>query len=286
MTLLRTINPQTKIPIGSITNFKVSDVQLNNRTTIEIIAIDLEKCKNLLQCRSPSRTSMIPIKSPQPIFRCKQEAVDVQDLAGLLRIQLKIKHLTLYSGFYTRIDQVFLLWGAIAAIIFFTAQFMPIDWVTQASIWSILTLIGTLGTVQLAWYWVTVEQLRWVVYCWVALMLGGLVLTNVAIFGAGWSSLLLYLCPLWLGLSGVGYLCTAWGLRSRTFLLSGTVHLFAISLLFYFPSAQYSIAGIVTAGILFLLAEVQWDMQSTSSYAVLTVAERDFNQQQRQLRQL
>jgi hypothetical protein len=145
---------------------------------------------------------MIQIESPQPIFRCKQEAVDVQDLEGLLRIQLKIKHLTLYSGFYTRIDQVFLLWGVITAIIFFTAQFMSIDWVTQAGIWSVLTLIGALGTVQLAWYWVTVEQLRWVVYCWVALMLGGLVLTDLAIFGAGWSALLLYLysvggCILW-----------------------------------------------------------------------------------------
>lgn len=229
---------------------------------------------------------MIQSDSSQPIFRSKQEAVDVQDLEGLLRIHLKIKNLTLYSGFYTRIDQVFLLWGAIAAIIFFTAQFVPIDWVTQASIWSVLTLIGTLGTVQLAWYWVTVEQLRWVVYCWVALMLGGLVLTNLAIFGAGWSFLLLYLCPLWLGLSGVGYLCTGWGLRSRMFLLVGTMHLLAIFLLLYLPQAQYSIAGIVTSGMLFLLAEVQWDMQSTSSYAMLTVAEREFNQQQRQLRQL
>jgi hypothetical protein len=34
------------------------------------------------------------------------------------------------------------------------------------------------------------------------------------------------------------------------------------------------------------LAELQWDMQSTSNYERLTVEERQFNQQQRQLRQL
>jgi hypothetical protein len=229
---------------------------------------------------------MIAIDSPQPIFRCKQAAIDVQDLEGLLRIHWQIKDLTLYSSFYTRIDQVFLLWGFITAIIFFTAQFVPIDWATQAPIWSILTLLGTVGTVRLAWYWVTVEQLRWVVYCWVGLMLGGLVLTDLAIFGIGWSDLLMYLCPLWLGLSGVGYLCTAWGLRSRSFFLGSIVHFLAIALLFYLPQAQYSIAGMITSGMLFLLAEVQWDMQPSSSYELLTAAERQFNQQQRELRQL
>jgi hypothetical protein len=150
----------------------------------------------------------------------------------------------------------------------------------------VLTLIGTLGTVRLAWYWVSVEQLRWVVYCWVALMLGGLVLTNVVILGTVWPFLLMYLCPLWLGLSGVGYLCTAWGLRSRTFLLGGALHLLAIALLAYLPQVQYLIAGIITSGVLFLLAELQWDMQSTSNYERLAVAERQFNQQQRQSRQL
>jgi hypothetical protein len=222
----------------------------------------------------------------QPIVRCKQASLDVQDLEGLLRIDWKIKNLTLYSGFYTRIDQVFLLWGVITAIIFFTAQFLAIDWGTQTRIWSLLTLIGTIGTVQLAWYWVTVEQLRWVIYCWVVLMLGGLVLTNVAISGAAWSFLLMYLCPLWLGLSGVGYLCTAWGLRSRTFLIGGALHLLAIFLLPYLPQIQYLTTGIITSGVLFLLAEVQWDMQSTSNYQLLTIEEQQFNQQQDRSRQL
>jgi hypothetical protein len=71
---------------------------------------------------------MIAIDSPKPMIRVKQTALDVQDLEGLLRVHWKIKNLTLHSSFYTRIDQVFLLWGLIAAIIFFTAQFAPINW--------------------------------------------------------------------------------------------------------------------------------------------------------------
>jgi hypothetical protein len=229
---------------------------------------------------------MIAINSPKPIVRVKQAALDVQDLEGLLRIHWKVNNLTLYSGFYTRIDQVFLLWGLIAAIIFFTAQFVSINWGTQTLIWSGLTLIGILGTIRLSWHWVSVEQLRWVVYCWVALMLGGLVLTNTIVLGNVWPFLLMYLCPLWLGLSGVGYLCTAWGLRSRSFLLGGALHLLAIAFLPYLLQVQYLTTGIITSGVLFLLAELQWDMQSTSNYERLTVEERQFNQQQRQLRQL
>jgi hypothetical protein len=229
---------------------------------------------------------MIGIDCLQPIFQRKQRALDVQDLEGLLKIHVKINSLTLYSGFYTRIDQVLLLWGIITTIIFLTAQFLPIDWFTQTLIWSALTLVGSLGTVHLAWYWVTVEQLRWVVHCWVVLMLGGVFLTNVAIFGTGWSVLLMYLCPLWLGLSGVGYLCTAWGLRSRAFFICGVLHLLAIAVLPYLPQAQYLTTGVITSGMLFLLAQVQWDMQSTSSYLVLSPEQQQFNQQQRQLRQL
>jgi hypothetical protein len=45
----------------------------------------------------------------QPILRRKQHELDVQDLEGLLRIQITVKNLTLFSSFYTRIDQVFLL---------------------------------------------------------------------------------------------------------------------------------------------------------------------------------
>lgn len=228
---------------------------------------------------------MTDFKSVQPIIRRKQHALDIQDLEGLLHIHFQIKDLKLFSSFYTRIDRVFILWGGITAIIFLTAQFSIRNWTDQAVICSILSLIGSWGTCHLAWYWVTVERLRWLVYTWVGLTIGGVALTNWGIFGGGWI-ILPHLCLLWLGLSGVGYLVTAWGLRSRAFLLNGLLHLGAIALLPYIPTWQFLLTGIVTAGSLFFLAEVQWDMQSTTDSQLLTAAQKQFNQQQRELREL
>jgi hypothetical protein len=223
--------------------------------------------------------------SPEPILRRKQHALDVQDLEGLLHIHIQFRDLKLFSGFYTRIDQVFVLWGVITAVVFFTAQFITVNWTYQAIAWSILTLIGAWGTCHLAWYWVTVERLRWVVYTWVGLMIGGILLTNWGICGGGWI-LLPHLCQLWLGLSALGYGITAWGLRSRALLMSGLLHLGAISLLTYLPTWQFLFTGTITAGSLFLLAEVQWDMQSNNDAKLLTVHQQQFNQQQQELRDL
>jgi hypothetical protein len=223
--------------------------------------------------------------SPEPILRRKQHALDVQDLEGLLHIQIQFRDFKLFSGFYTRIDQVFLLWGLITSIVFLTAQFLNLNWQDQAVAWSILTLIGAWGTYHLAWYWVSVERLRWVVYAWVALMLGGVILTNWGLFGGGWV-LLPHLCRLWLGLSAIGYGITAWGLRSRALLTSGLVHLGAIALLPYLPAWQFLFTGLITAGSLFLLAEVQWDMQSTTKAQLLTLEQKQFNLRQSELRQL
>jgi hypothetical protein len=228
---------------------------------------------------------MIALSSAQPIIRRKQHALDIQDLEGLLHIQLKIKEVTLFSSFYTRIDQVFLLWGSITALIFCIAQFFPFNWAYQAGLWSVLTLIGSWGTFHLSWYWVTVEQLRWIVYVWVGLMLGGIALTNWGIFGGGWV-VLPHLCSLWLSLSAIGYLVTAWGMKSRAFLLSGLLHIGGICLLPYVPTWQFLFTGIVTAGSLLLLAEVQWDMESTSDFQQLTEEQQRFNQQQQLRRQL
>ncbi len=219
----------------------------------------------------------------QPIIRRKQPALDVQDLEGLLHIQLQFRDFKLFSSFYTRIDQVFVLWGSITAIIFLTAQFVSLSWSDQAVLWSILTLIGAWGTCHLAWYWVTVQKLRWVVYAWVGLTIGGIVLTDWGIFGGGWV-VLPHLCLIWLGLSGIGYLVTAWGLRSRAFALSGLLHLSAIALLAYLADWQFLYTGIVTAGCLFLLAEVQWDMESLDNLRLLTVEQQQFNQKQSELR--
>lgn len=221
----------------------------------------------------------------EPILRRKQHALDVQDLEGLLHIHIQFRGLKLFSGFYTRIDQVFGLWGTITTIVFATAQFVTVNWTYQAIAWSILTLIGSWGTCHLAWYWVTVERLRWVVYAWVGLMIGGILLTNWGIFGGGWI-LLPHLCRLWLGLSALGYGITAWGLRSRALLTSGLLHLGAISLLPCLPNWQFLFTGAITAGSLFLLAEIQWDMQSNNEDKLLSDRQKQFNQQQQELRAL
>jgi hypothetical protein len=228
---------------------------------------------------------MLLSKSVQPILRRKQHALDVQDQEGLLRLHIKIGEWTLLSRFYTRIDQVFLLWGSITAIIFCTGQFSPLNWTTQAILWTILTLLGTVGTVCLAWYWVSVERLRWVVFAWVSLMLAGVILTDWGIFGDG-GEILPYLSVLWLGLSAVGYLTMGWGMKSRAFLTNGFLHLGAIFLLPTVDTWQFLLTGVVTAGSLFLLAEVQWDMKSTTYYKRLTDAQRVFNERQQELRDM
>ncbi len=219
------------------------------------------------------------------LLREKQQELDFQDLQGLLHFDWKIGQLRLWSGFYTRIDQVFILWGLICAGIFITAQFLPISWYTQAIFWSVLTLIGTMGMVVLTWFWVSVEKLRWLVYSWIILMLGGVALTDMGIF-FGWVEVLMRLCPLWLGLCAVGYLCTALGVRSRTFLFMAIIHAGGIAVLPLCSGWQFLTTGIVMAISLLLLAQWQWDMRSPIDYDVLTQEQKLFNQQQHQRRQL
>lgn len=219
---------------------------------------------------------MTTFSPTQPVVRIKQAAMDVQDLEGLLRLNIQVKDQKLLYVFYTRIDQAFILWGVICTIIFLTAQFSTIGWTAQAIIWSILTLIGSWGTYRLAWYWVSVERKRWVVYAWIGLMIIGVILTNWGIFGNGWI-VLSHLSFLWLGLSAIGYLITGWGLRSRAFLLCGGVHLVALTLLPYVPTWQFLFSGFITAGSLFLLASFQWDMYSDPDSQILTEEQKQFN---------
>lgn len=221
----------------------------------------------------------------EPILRNKQESLDYQDRQGLLRIHIGIGEKTLISAFYTRIDQVFILWGLISGVIFITAQFLPISWVIQAVIWTVLTLIGTSVMVFLTHFWVKVERLQWVLYCWVSLMLVGLVVTDLSIF-LGWGEVLMRLCPLWLGLSAVGYFCTGVGMRSRAFILAGLAHLCGIAVLPYTGSLQFLSTGIMMAVSLLMFAEVQWDMRPPIEYNLLTLEQKQFNQKQYQLRQL
>ena len=220
----------------------------------------------------------------EPLLRHKQAALDIQDLQGLWSVNWQLGKLTLFSGFYTRIDQVSIIWALITAAIFTTAQFLPISWYTQAVVWSALTLVGTLGMVILTWFWASVERLRWLIYCWVVLMLGGVALTDLGIF-LGWGEVLMRLCPLWLGLNAVGYLCTGLGLRSRTFLLTAVIHLLGIVVLDYVPGWQFLTTGLLMALSSLLLAELQWDMRSPIDYAQLTPQQKQFNQEQYRLRQ-
>jgi hypothetical protein len=222
--------------------------------------------------------------STEPLLRSKQQELDFQDLQGLWNVNWRVGRFTVLSRFYTRIDQIFVVWGLLTAIIFATAQFFPISWATQGLIWTGLTVVGTVSMSVLAWFWVTVERLRWVVYCWSALMLLGVVLTDLGLF-AGWWQILSYLCPMWLGLCALGYLCTGVGMRSRTFIVTGCIHLFSIPLLHYVPAWQFLATGFVMSGCLLFLSELQWDMRPPVEFAVLTEAQRQFNHRQHQFRQ-
>ncbi len=221
----------------------------------------------------------------EPLLREKQHELDFQDLQGLVRLNYQVGNLSLFSGFYTRIDQAFILWGLISSGIFVTAQFLPISWSSQAILWSVLTLVGTVGMVCLTWFWVSVEQLRWIVYAWVILMLMGLILTDLSIF-LGWGEILMNLCPLWLGLSAIGYVCTGLGMRSRTFFLMGLVHLLGIFALPYCGVMQFLATGLIMSISLLLLAERQWDMRPAINSDLLTLQQKQFNQAQHQKRQM
>ena len=228
---------------------------------------------------------MVLFNSVEPIIRRKQHALDFQDRQGLLQLRLQISNRTLFQSLYTRIDQVFVFWGLITAVIFFTAQFAPIDWVTQAIFWSVLTGIGTVGMTLLTHFWVKVERLRWVLYAWIILMLGGVIITDLGIF-LGLGQILMHLCHLWLGLSALGYFCTGWGLRSRAFIISGLFHILGIFVLPFCIGWQFLATGLMMTANLWIFAETQWDMRPPiDNYNLLTEEQKEFNRQQYLIRQ-
>lgn len=221
----------------------------------------------------------------EPILRRKQTQLDIQDLEGLIFWQWKINETPVFSLLYTRVDQVFLLWGWIVGAIFLTPHFFPtFAWTHQALLGSALSLLGIVGMAAFAWFWVRVEQLSWLIYLWAGLVLLGLGLTNYGIF-AGVGSILAYLCPMWLGLCGLGYGLMGLGMRSRTFLLFGGLHLMMMPLLQLALTHQFLLTATVMSGSLFLLAEVQWDMRSPIASPVLSPEQIAFNQNQRQSRE-
>ena len=197
-----------------------------------------------------------------PLLCRKQSIFDLPEMPGLWRFHWQIGNITVFSTFYTRLDQACIVWGVISIVIFAAAQFLPISWLTQAVWWSALTVIGTVGMVVLTPSWLRTEGLGWVLDSWIFLMVFGLVLTDLSIF-LGWGEVLTYLCPLWLGLVALGYLCTGLGMRSRTLILTGLIHLLSIGILPYVGTWQFLATGIVMGGSVLLLAEFQWDSSGT-----------------------
>jgi hypothetical protein len=191
-------------------------------------------------------------------LRRKQSIVDIQEIEGLWYVDWRIGNIQLHSTFYTRVDQACILWSLLIIPMFLTAQFIPISWSLQATVWSILSCIGIILMVSCTSYWVEVRKVRWVLYCWIVLMTFGVILTDLSIF-LGWGEILVHLCELWLGLSTIGYLCTGLGVRSRALMLAGILHLLFIFVLPFVVAWQFLCTGALMVFCLLLLAEFQWD---------------------------
>jgi hypothetical protein len=94
-------------------------------------------------------------------------------------------------------------------------------------------------------------------------------LTDLGIF-LGWKKVLANLCPLWLGMSGIGYLGTEFAVRSRALLAASLFHLSGILILPYTDGLSFLFTGAVMVFSLLVLAELQWDMRHPINYAPLT----------------
>ncbi|MEG4837819.1 hypothetical protein [Microcoleus sp. B9-D4] len=195
-----------------------------------------------------------------PPLRRKQLNIEVQDLEGLWQVQFPLGKDRFYSQFYTCLDRTCLLWSLLLIPIFGTAQFFSVSWMLQAGLWSALSLVGTAAMVSMTYSWVKIERLIWVLYGWVILMLLGLLLTDLAIF-LSWGKVLANLCPLWLGMSGIGYLATGFAVRSRALLAASLFHMLGILILPYTGGWSFLFTGSVMVFSLLVLAELQWDMR-------------------------
>jgi hypothetical protein len=205
-----------------------------------------------------------------PPLRRKQLNMDVQKLEGLWQVQFPLaKDRFYYSKFYTCLDRVCLLWSLLLIAMFGTAQFFPVSWMLQAGLLSLLSLVGTAAMVSLTYSWVKIERLTGVLYGWVILMLLGLLLTDLGIF-LGWEKVLANLCPLWLGMSGIGYLGTGLAVRSGALSAASFFHLSGILILPYTGCWSFLFTGTVMVFSLLVLAELQWDMPHPINYAALT----------------
>lgn len=210
----------------------------------------------------------------KPLLCRKEITSDIQSLPSVWQVHWQIGQLK-FSTFYTRLDQSCILWGLISAVIFITAQFIPISWCIQAVLWSVLTIIGTVCMVSLTWFRVRLERLKKVLYFWIILILVGLALTDLSIF-LGWGNILMYLCPMWLGIIALGYLGNGLLMQSRTFIITAIMHLLSIFILPYVGPWQFVITGIVMGVSVLLLAEFRWDTRSTLDLNLLTPQQKHY----------
>jgi hypothetical protein len=195
----------------------------------------------------------------EPILRLKEHELTPQDQKNLWSIDWQIGPTTLLQLFFTRIDQVFLIWGLLTLIIFTTAQFLPIDWMVQADIWTVLALAGIVLMTFLSWCWAATEKVTWLIACWVIVIGVGVLLTYLSIINA-WEGILLHLGPLWLILSACGYLVTGLALHSKALTLTAILHGLSALVFMVYTDWQFLGTGLIHAGSLFLLGAYQWDM--------------------------
>jgi hypothetical protein len=220
-----------------------------------------------------------------PPLRRKQFNPNLQDLEGIWHFEFPLGKKRSYSTFYTCLDRACLMWGLLLIPMFGTAQFLPVSWMLQAALWSVLSLVGTVAMVSWTYFWVKKERLTWVLYGWVILMLLGLLLTDLGIF-LGWGKVLANLCPLWLGMSGLGYFWTGLAVRSRALLAASLFHVLGILILPYTIGWSFLFTGFVMVFSLLVLAQLQWDMRRPIEYATLAAQQQDLDGEEGRIRQL
>lgn len=198
-------------------------------------------------------------KPQQPILQKKQLSFNPQQLVSLGCVKVTPLQFLNLSGIYTCIDQVMICWGIVAGIIFLSAQFLPINWTDQAIFWSIITVIAVIVMITLTHTWTSIEGIAWLLYGWVALMVIGVIVTDCSIV-YHWGIILSHLSQFWLLLSAIGYGLTAWGIRSRAFVIATIIHSVSIFFLPWCGSWQFGVTGFIMMSNLLIFAEGQWDM--------------------------
>lgn len=202
----------------------------------------------------------------RPILQWKHDDLAADEQDGVLYLGWELKGNPVLGKrfpriYYTTLDQALLQWAIAVAIIFLTAQFHAFDWHQQARAWSALSLLVLTVSSVRAWSWAVAKNVRWVVYCWAAITLLGLGLTDYGVYYSV-IPILLNLCPLWLGLCAVGYGVTAIGMASRALLGVVVIHGLALGMLQFWPAWPFLITGGVISGCLLLLAQFEWDHRS------------------------